>query len=58
LQQHESGEGAKYTRGRGPFIVAYTKHFATRSEASKREYTIKKLSKPEKTKLLRERVSG
>lgn len=58
LQQHESGTGAKYTRGRGPFVVAHTETFATRSEASKREYAIKQLSKSEKNKLLRERVSG
>lgn len=52
LQQHASGVGAKYTRGRGPFVIAYTETFASRSEASKREYVIKQLSKSEKTELL------
>jgi len=51
LAQHESGTGAKYTRGRGPFVVQYTETFATRGEASRREYAIKQLSKAAKGKL-------
>lgn len=52
LSQHEAGTGAKYTRGRGPFIVRYTEEFETRGEATKREYAIKQLPKQEKEKLL------
>ncbi len=51
LVKHEAGTGAKYTRGRGPFIVQYTEKFGTRGEASKREYAIKQLSKVEKEQL-------
>ncbi len=51
LAHHEAGTGAKYTRGRGPFIVQHTETFTTRGEASKREYAVKQLSKSEKEKL-------
>jgi len=51
LSQHEAGKGAKYTRGRGPFIVRYTEEFSDRGNATKREYAIKQLSKQEKENL-------
>jgi len=51
LNQHEAGTGAKYTRGRGPFIVRHTERFEGRGEATKREYVIKQLSKQEKEAL-------
>ena len=49
---HEQGTGAKYTRGRGPFEVMYTESFPSRSEASKRELAVKKLSKEQKLKMI------
>lgn len=52
LIQHEQGVGAMYTRGRGPFTLLATEEFATRSEASKREYEIKQLSRVQKYKLI------
>ncbi|MFD1606637.1 GIY-YIG nuclease family protein [Oceanobacillus luteolus] len=52
LKMHEMGKGAKYTRGRGPFKVAYTEEFPTKEEAMRREYQIKQLSRPEKEKLI------
>lgn len=48
---HENGKGAKYTKGRGPFQVLHTEILASRSEASKREWIIKKLSREEKVTL-------
>ena len=51
LEAHSSGNGAKYTRGRGPLEVIYTEQLADRSAASKRERTIKKLSRQEKLAL-------
>lgn len=44
--------GARYTRGRRPVVVVYTESFATRSEATKREAAIKKLSRAEKEVLI------
>ena len=52
LEQHRSGKGAKYTRGRGPLEVVYTEECNNHSDALKREYTIKRLSRIEKLKLI------
>ena len=48
LTMHESGKGAKYTRGRGPFIVKSTEYFATKQEAMRQEYIVKKLPRAKK----------
>ncbi len=52
IDAHESGKGAKYTKGRGPFILKYNESCETRSDASKREIEIKKLSRNEKLDLV------
>ncbi len=52
LAAHTAGDGAKYTRGRGPLKVIYTEQLRDRSEASKREHLIKSLSRSEKLKLI------
>lgn len=49
---HNSGRGAKYTRSRLPVKMVYHESFATRSEAMKREYAIKRLSREQKLKLI------
>lgn len=49
VEQHNgSALGAKYTKGRGPVEVVYTKKFKNRSSASKEESRIKKLTRQEK----------
>jgi putative endonuclease len=54
LQQHNSGqEGAKYTRARRPVKCVYEEKQKNRSEATKREMEIKKLSRKEKFKLIK-----
>ena len=45
---HNQGKGAAYTRARLPVTFVYSERFETRSEAMKREYAIKKMSKQEK----------
>jgi putative endonuclease len=52
LLEHNSGKGAKYTRGRYPVTLKALFKAENRSEASKEEYRIKQLSKKEKIKLL------
>lgn len=52
LQMHETGKGAKYTRGRGPFQVVYVNYFPTKSEAMQHEYYVKQLSRDEKLRLI------
>ena len=52
LTTHQSGKGAKYTRGRGPLELVYWEQLATQSDALKRERAIKTLSRPEKLNLI------
>jgi len=49
---HNEGKGAKYTRGRGPIKIVYIESFADKSSALKREFEVKKFSKPQKEALL------
>ncbi len=52
ISQHEQGMGAKYTKGRAPFILKYTELCVNRSAASKREVKIKSLSRKEKLSII------
>ena len=53
LSQHESGKGARYTRGRGPLELVYAESCDCKSDALKRECSIKALSREEKLKLIK-----
>ena len=50
--KHNSGKGAKYTRGRGPIKIIYREEFSSLSDARKREAEVKKWKREEKEKLL------
>ncbi len=50
---HNNGTGAKYTRARGPVTIVHAEIFSTKSEAMKREYAAKKLSKQAKESLVK-----
>ncbi len=52
LEQHRAGDGAKYTRGRGPLTVVHTEAYETRSAAMSREHEIKQLSHDDKEQLI------
>ena len=52
LEMHRAGKGAKYTRGRSPLVLVYREDAASYSEALKREYRIKQLSRMEKLKMI------
>ena len=54
IKKHNENKGAKYTRGRTPVELRYTESFQTRSEAQKREYQIKQLSRDKKLDLIKE----
>lgn len=53
LKEHNSGRGAKFTRGRGPVTLRYLEILETRSDAMKREAEIKRLRRPQKECLIR-----
>ena len=48
LAMHQSGTGAKYTRGRGPLELVYRELCGTHSEALKRELRVKAMTREEK----------
>ena len=58
--QHCEGgpRAAKYLRGRGPFELVFTAEIGDRSEASKMERLVKRLSKTRKERLLSEGPVG
>ena len=49
---HNAGKGARYTAGRRPVTIAYSESCATVSEALKREYALKRLTRAEKEALI------
>lgn len=51
LLAHNAGEGAKYTRGRGPMVLLYRESCSDKSAALKRELQIKRLSRVDKLAL-------
>ena len=51
LAAHQAGKGAKYTRGRGPFVLRYTELCEDHSHALRRELAVKSLSRQEKLNL-------
>jgi putative endonuclease len=52
VSSHNKGTGAKYTKTRTPVEIVYHEEATDRSEASKREYQIKKLSRLAKENLI------
>ena len=54
ILDHNGGNGAKYTRSRLPVVLRWLEFYNNRSEASKYEYKIKKLSRKQKLKLIKE----
>lgn len=52
LKAHAAGKASRYTRSRLPVTLAYTEPQPSRSTALKREAAIKKLTRPQKDRLL------
>lgn len=52
IEHNSASQGAKYTRNRRPVNVVFQETYPDRSQASQREFEIKKLSRKEKEQLL------
>ncbi|HKC04582.1 MAG TPA: GIY-YIG nuclease family protein [Patescibacteria group bacterium] len=52
FKDHLAGKGARYTKSHKPKKIIYREKFATKSEALKREFEIKKLSKKQKKNIV------
>lgn len=57
LAAHNAGKGARYTRGRLPVKLLYLQVCNDKSTALKLEYKIKKLSRKNKIKLIKNEVA-
>jgi putative endonuclease len=52
LGAHQSGRGARYTRGRGPLTLVHQEPARTKSAALRREHELKRMRRREKLALL------
>jgi len=48
VAEHNAGQGARYTRGRGPVTLVYREEVKDRPAALKREYAIKRMRADQK----------
>lgn len=56
VEEHEDGEGARYTRGRTPVELVHVETYETRSAACSREAEIKAMRREGKLELVEDRV--
>ncbi len=52
LEAHNQGQGAKYTKSRGPVTLVYYEAYATKEQAMRREWEIKQMSRKDKLRLI------
>lgn len=52
IAAHQSGKGAKYTRGRGPVELVYQEQWEDWPSALRREAAIKRLTRAQKNALI------
>lgn len=58
LEVHRSGKGAKYTRGRGPLELIHQEICGTHSDALKREWQVKQMTRKQKLALCNHIMDG
>lgn len=52
MQDHNSGKGAKYTRGRGPVELVYLEISDSKQEAMRKEANYKRLTRRQKEAMI------
>ncbi len=52
IAAHNSGRGARYTRGRGPLALCAHRRCSTKGDALRLEWAVKRLPRPDKETLL------
>jgi len=52
INQHNAGEGAKYTKGRRPVKLVHSERFKSKSKAMQREYKIKQFTRERKIEII------
>ncbi|WNS75534.1 GIY-YIG nuclease family protein [Bacillus sp. DTU_2020_1000418_1_SI_GHA_SEK_038] len=58
IKLHNEGKGAKYTRGRGPVKLVFSKAYDNKSDALKAEYEFKQWRREKKEKYLINETGG
>ena len=58
FNEHLSGKGAKYTKGRGPVELVYYEKYEDKSTAMRREWEMKQLSRREKERIIKKEVTN
>lgn len=58
LKMHQSGKGAKYTRGRGPLTLVYREGCESHTQALQREIAVKKLTRKQKLNMIQKYTAG
>jgi putative endonuclease len=53
IEEHDSGKGAKYTKGRAPVNLVHKENHSSRSKALKREAEIKSWPRYKKSTLIK-----
>ncbi|HYN87770.1 MAG TPA: GIY-YIG nuclease family protein [Ardenticatenaceae bacterium] len=56
VAEHNAGQGARYTRGRGPVRLLLVEAYATQAEAMRREVAIKRLSRAGKRRVVDSKI--
>lgn len=57
LKAHNRGIASKYTAARLPLVMVFSEECKDKSDALKKEYFIKTLSRPDKIKLIEKKLS-
>jgi putative endonuclease len=52
IKLHNEGNGAKYTRGRGPVTLVFCQSFDNKGDALRAEYQFKRLTRKKKEQFL------
>lgn len=52
VEEHNAGQGAKFTRGRTPVSLRYVEFWESKSAAMGREWELKQYTRPEKEHLV------
>ena len=55
LNEHNTGNGAKYTKARRPVRLLYTETYTSKGDALRREIEIKKYTRAQKLLLIQEK---
>lgn len=58
VKAHNEGKGAKYTRGRGPVELVFSRSFSEKGEAMRAEYEFKQWSRKKKDEFLMKETGG